>query len=400
MTLRLSPESELDFTTSAIPGGSLIAAVYDRAYMQLSDRGGASNAVGDRWAELCADALFTSGPAYSELRTGAHGIEAATTARLDDIPEIARLASRNKLQNPDFLMIGNAGDAQTLWAADAKFSVDTARSKQVSSDVVRALLDLGDTVRGLLPPLVPDMDVLDGVFVCPDYPLTHRLLRERRGPRRATVKNHEVRFLTVTPDQFREPMGQLGLQAFFAELDALPIDPHQSLMLALYYVRLARAANGCWLDMTSPLLTFRDVPIVDESAVEANARAMATMRTSAWGLVQRWNDVAEETRRQRAAVDQATSLPINGKLLRAQIEAAAAAANVEPPSGSRVRRLLGSWYRGCIRDQFGPILPPVGNFGAVLDELGRYARSLQPELADATARIIDELVAESAPLAP
>jgi len=391
-------EAELDFHTVALPGGSLFASVYDRVFMQLSDRGGASNLVGDRWAELCAAALAGDGVAGEEVRTGPGGILASTTVRLDDIPAIARTASANKLQNPDFLMLGSEGDGKVIWSADAKFSVDTARSKQVSGDVVDALLHLGETVRKLLPPLPEDFSIRNGVFLCPDYVLTHRLLRERRGPRRATVRDDEVRFVPVTATGFTGPLGQVGLRAFFAALDGLPFDPSQSLMVALYYFRLARAAVGCWQDQTAPLLAYHDTPVIDESAVEAQARDLATIRTTAWGLVQRWNDLAENVRRQREAVNHVTSVPVNGRLLRAEIEAAAARAKVVPPSGTRVRRAIGSWYRGRLRDEFGPIMPPVADFGATLDALGRFGRSLQPELASVTAKVIDDLVAEAKPL--
>ncbi len=398
MTLALTPDAELDFQSNALPGGSLLAAVYDRAYMQLSDRGGASNRIGDRWAHLCAEALTERQHAESELWYGRTGVVGNAAVRLDDIPEIARTASRNKLQNPDFLMLGSGDGGGALWAADAKFSVDTARSKQVSSQVVQALLGLGDTVRRLLPDLDPDVAIHDGVFLCPDYALTHRLLRDRRGPRRATVKDHEVRMVSVTAQGFLEPLGQDRLRSFFVELDRLPMDPDRSLMLGLYHYRLARAALGCWQDQSAPLLAYRDPILVDEDAIEAGARALATMRTSAWGLVQRWNDITDQVRRQRAAVDQVTSLPINGKQLREQIELAAAAARVDPPSGTRVRRAIGSWYRSRIREQFGPIPPPVDDFGAVLDALGQYCRRLQPEVAPMTRQVIHELVAESPPL--
>jgi hypothetical protein len=59
---------------------------------------------------------------------------------------------------------------------------------------------------------------------------------------------------------------------------------------------------------------------------------------------------------------------------------------------SKVRRLVGSWYRARIRDEFGPILPPVEDFGSVLDAIGRYCRSLEWELATTITRVIEELV--------
>ncbi len=400
LTSETSSDAELNFSSVGLPGGSLLASIYDRAFMQLSDRGGASNAVGDRWAALCADALVTASDSSCALRTGEPGVIAETTVRLDHIPEIARTASRNQMQNPDFLMVGERAGTKVMWAADAKFSVDTARSKQVSSGVVQGLLGLGGEVLELLPDLDPAMTVEDGVFLCPDYPLTHRLLRDRRGPRRATVRMDEVRFVPVSSAQFLEPLGQRGLQSFFAELDAFPIDTSISLMLAVYYFRLSRAALGCWQDQTSPLLAYRDTPVIDDSAVEAEARALATMRTSAWGLVQRWNDLADNVRQQRTAIDQVTSPPVNGKKLREQIEIAARSAGVVAPSGSKVRRAIGSWYRGQIRDQFGPITPPVGDFGALLDDLGRFCRSLQAETIVITNRIVEDTVAEAPPVKP
>jgi hypothetical protein len=399
LTTDTSSEAELGFSSIALPGGSLLASIYDRAFMQLSDRGGASNVVGDRWAEICAAALDSASESSGDLRTGESGVVAETTVRLDHIPEIARTASRNQMQNPDFLMVGERAGVPVMWAADAKFSVDTARSKQVSSGVVQGLLGLGGAIRELLPNLDPEMMVEDGVFLCPDYPLTHRLLHDRRGPRRATVRVNEVRFVPVSPEQFLEPLGHQGLQAFFTELDAFPIDPSASLMLAVYYFRLSRAALGCWQDQTSPLLAYRDIPMIDESAVEAEAKALATIRTSAWGLVQRWNDLADTVRQQRAAIDQVTSPPVNGKKLREQIEIAAKSAGVIAPSGSKVRRAIGSWYRGQVREQFGPVYPPVADFGALLDDMGRFCRSLQAETVAVTDRTIEELVAEAPPVA-
>jgi len=394
-----TPDSELDFSSSALPGGSLIASVYDRVFMQLSDRGGSSNAIGARWAQICAEALVSGNIEFDNVRGAGSGVLASQAVRLDDIPGIARTASKHNLQNPDFMLVGGDSGTQRLWAADAKFSVDTARSKQVSADVVESLLNLGNSLRSLLPQLRPDVIIENGVFLCPDYALTHRLLRDRRGPRRATVQQSEVRFVSVTAPQFLAPMGLVRLREWFARIDGFPIDSTASLMLALYYFRLARAALACWQDQTAPLLAGREMLAIDDEAVEAQAKALATIRTSAWGIMQRWNDLADEVRRQRLAVNSVSSIPINGKHLREQIELAAAAAGVVPPSGSKVRRSVGSWLRGQIRDQFGPLQPPVEHFGALLDELTRFSRSLQPQIAIVTARIIAEQVGES-PSAP
>lgn len=392
--------TELDFTSPAIPGGSFLAAIYDRSFMQLSDRGGASNIVGDRWAELCAVAMATSDQLRCLPQEGECDLQASTVVRLDDIPEVARTASRQQLQNPDFLLVGAAEGRQHVWAADAKFSVDTARSKQVSGDVVSALVGIGPTITNLLPRIEDDAVYDDGVFLCPDYSLTHRLMVDRRGPRRTTVQASEVRLVPVTSDEFLTPLGQEGLRSFLAELDQLPFDPQQSLLVGLHYFRLARTAIGCWQDETAPLLSFRDTPVVDFEAVEHEARTFASGRMSAWGLMLRWNDRADLVRQQRQAVDQATSVPINGKLLREQIETAAAAAKVVAPSASKVRRIVGSWFREQVRESFGPIPPPVDAFSDLLRQLSVFSRDLAPTVGKKTDQVVTELLAEAPPLTP
>ena len=69
----------------------MVAALYDRTFMQLSDRGGASNLVGEQWAALCAGALTDTGPGTVPVRTGPDDVVATTTVRLDHIPAIARV---------------------------------------------------------------------------------------------------------------------------------------------------------------------------------------------------------------------------------------------------------------------------------------------------------------------
>ena len=41
-----------------------------------------------------------------------------------------------------------------------------------------------------------------GVFLCPDYPLTHLMLRHRRGIVRTTVRREEVVLVPAAPDRF------------------------------------------------------------------------------------------------------------------------------------------------------------------------------------------------------
>lgn len=394
LTNVMQSAAELDFRDSGLPGGSFVAAVNDRTYMQLSDRGSASNLIGDRWADICAREIELQPDLNVSIRAQ---MRAVHRLRLDDIPAIARLASRSQLQNPDFLLIGEDGSQPVIWASDAKFSVDTARSKQVSREMLSALLGHGGELGRLLGDVPADAQLMDGTFLCPDYSLTHLLLRERRGPRRATVRHEEVRFVQVDAADFLAPLSLVSLQRYLADLDRFPFDHEHNLLVGLYYFRLARAAVGCWLDQSNPLLSFHDEPLnIDEDALQRQARSLVQGRKmSAWGLLLRWNDLAEVTRQQRLALDRASAPPINGRRLKEMIDAEATRRQVVPPSGSKVRRLVGSWVRAQVRQEFGPMFPPVNDFEHLLERVSLYSRSLAPAADEKTRGIVEELLRES-----
>ena len=103
----------------------------------------------------------------------------------------------------------------------------------------------------------------------------------------------------------------------------------------------------------------------------------------------------QEIRNQRAAVDQAAALPISGREMREMTAKFALAVGAKPPSGNQVRRRLGSWYRGALRDRFGPILPPVADLSSVLRQLAGAGRDLAPQAVPELERIVLELVADA-----
>ena len=70
--------------------------------------------------------------------------------RLDDIPSVASTAAKRGLQNPDLLLFGEREGRRFIQGADAKFSIETARVKQVSPEVVEALLGIGPVIDQLL----------------------------------------------------------------------------------------------------------------------------------------------------------------------------------------------------------------------------------------------------------
>jgi hypothetical protein len=376
-----------------LPGGDIVSALFDREVMGLADRGGASNLIGDRWADIAATHVATWIGSERRLHADDQGpMRIVRVDRLDAMPAVAAAASKRGLQNPDLLLIGQRGDRQAIQAADAKFSVETARSKQVSPQVVLGLLELRQYVPGLLDGVSERIQVESGVFLCPDYPLTHLMLRHRRGIVRATVRQEEVVLVPAAPDRFWDGVPGAEIIAPLADTDHLPAQPDDSLMAGVYYFRLARAAVGFWLDATKPLLLHSDVVTVDISAVRDETVRRSADASSAIDLIRRWDADVQEIRNQRAAVDQAAALPIPGRDLRAMAAKIAQAAGGDPPSANQVRRRLGAWYRGVLRDRFGPILPPATDLPSVLRQLGDAGRDLAPQAERELERIVLELM--------
>ena len=379
-----------------LPGGDIVSALFDREVMGLADRGGASNLIGDRWADIAATHATTWIGSDRRLHADdQQPLRIVRVDRLDAMPAVAAAASKRGLQNPDLLLIGQRGDQQAIQAADAKFSVETARSKQVSPEVVLGLLELRKHVPGLLDRVSERIHVESGVFLCPDYPLTHLMLRHRRGIVRATVRQEEVVLVPAPPDRFWDGVPGAEVIAPLADTDKLPARPDENLMAGVYYFRLARAAVGFWLDATKPLLLHNDVVTVDISAVREETVRRSTAARSAIDLIRRWDADVQEIRNQRSAVDQAAGLPIPGRDLRAMAATIAEAVGADPPSGNQVRRRLGSWYRGVLRDRFGPISPPVTDLPSILRQLSAAGRDLAPQAERELDRIVLELVAET-----
>ncbi len=376
-----------------LPGGDLIAAVLDRDVMALADRGGASNLVGDRWADLCAvHAARWVGQGRLIPDGGPDPLQVVRAVRLDATPAVAAAASRRGLQNPDLLLVGLRAGVPTVQAADAKFSVETARAKQVSAAVVEALLGLRDLLPDLLAGVGEAPALVPGVFLCPDYPLTHLMLQRRRGILRTTVRPEEVVLLPAPAGAFFRPLEGASLIPVLAAVDLLPVATDDSLLASLYYFRLARAAVGCWLDASKPLLLFDDRLVVDEPAVRAEAERRTSRASSAYDLVLRWHDDVQEVRAARAAVDQVAALPTLSRDLRPLVARLAEEAGADPPSLNQVRRRLGAWYRGQIRERVGPLAPPVPDLPRRLEEIGRVGAALTPRLEGEAVRVVHDLI--------
>lgn len=378
-----------------LPGGDLVSAVLDRQVMGLADRGGASNLVGARWADLAAEhAAGWHGEPRPIPHLDGTALHVERVARLDAIPAVAAAASRRGLQNPDLLLFGDIDGAPAVQAADAKFSVETARAKQVSPAVVEGLLALRDLFPEAFGAVVADPRLVPGVFLCPDYPLTHLMLQRRHGIVRTTVKENEVVMLPAPADRFFRGLEGEPTMAPLAETDRLPIAIADSLLVGLYYFRLARAAVGFWLDANKPLLFQNDLPRVDEAAIRSEAEARAARAPSAFELILSWDADVQTIRNQRAAVDQVAALPLLGRDLRPIVAALGDQLGVEPPSVNQVRRRVGTWWRTELRQRLGPITPPIPDLPRTLEEIARVAADLTPSLEPRLIRVVEELVAQ------
>jgi hypothetical protein len=376
-----------------LPGGDLISAVLDREVMALADRGGASSMVGHRWADICADWAEgwcgRNSPVPGDAGTP---LSIERVARLDARPEIARAASKRGMQNPDLLFLGTCAGLPTIQAADAKFSVETARSKQVSPGVVEALLSVDNLLSPLTGELAPNLSIVPGVFLCPDFPLTHTMLERGRGITRVTVSPDEIILVAVSAKEFFSRMEGANIMPILAGIDALPLDIRESLLAGLYYFRLSRASIGCWLDSVKPLLLYNDAVEVDTSAVEAEAENRASVANSAIDLVLAWDAEVQTVRAERASVEQVAALPLLTRDLRDIIAQESEALGVDAPSTNQVRRRVGAWYRGQLREIVGPMLPPIDNFPKALQDLARAGASVAPRLETEARRIVVELI--------
>jgi hypothetical protein len=375
-----------------LPGGDLITAVLDRQVMGLADRGGASNLIGDRWANLAASRASDWVGRERPVPGSTTPLHVERVLRLDDTPAVAAAASKRGLQNPDLLLIGTCDGVATVQAADAKFSVETARAKQVSPSVIDGLLGLRDLLPNLLGDVHPEPQLVPGVFLCPDYPLTHLMLRRRQGIVRATVREDEVVPLPAPAATFFGPVAGATVMAPLAAVDDLPVTIDRSLLAALYYFRLARAAVGCWSDATKPLLFLGDRLVIDEPAIRAETIARASSASNAFALILQWNADVETIRAARTAVDQAASLPILNRDLRALVGRLAEDRALDPPSLNQVRRRLGAWYRGQLRERVGPLEPPVPDLPRMLAEISQIGTAIAPRLEAEAVRIVNELL--------
>lgn len=374
--------------SSQFPAGTLLDTYYDRDVTRLSDRGLASNMIGDRWSDVCAQALAAWPGTQVTLPDGVE-IIVEHVYRLDDIPRIASIASKRKLQNPDFIVVGRANDAHLVFAVDAKFSIDTAKSSQVAADTLTALLELGQEFTDLFPELPAQMTCVDGYFLSPDAPLTDWVLTRTRGRLAARVAATRVIRLPIAPVELLKPLDGARLMTPLAALDGFRNEIRSNLLLALYYFRLARACYGAYRDATNPIFGRASHSLFSVDKLEQETMAVARQSRSAWDVILTMDARAEQVRRQRETAQAAMPFPIANRDLRDRLQKEAESRAVPPPSMNSVRKALGGWYRAEFDERIGLVLPPVEDIGELVARIQEIARELEPLVPAALDEAID-----------
>ena len=222
------------------------------------------------------------------------------------------------------------------------------------------------------------------------------MMRGRYGILRVSVHDGEVESLQVDPAAFFAGAEGVEVMRVLAGVDALPVSIDESLLAGLYYFRVARSAIGSWVDSVRPLLQMNDRVEIDIPAIVAEAKNRASGAGSAFELFQQWDVDVERVRANRAAVDQVTGLPVINRDLRELIARVAAVVDAEAPSMNQVRRRLGAWFRGEIRDRVGPLNPPVADFPEMLRQLAAISAELAPRVPAEAERIVLDLIAAKA----
>jgi hypothetical protein len=362
----------------------------DRRLMGLADMGGSSGMIGARWSDIVSNHIDSLvGLEIAIPGGGTHRID--HVIRLDALPQVAHLASKRSLQNPDFVLLGRSNGDLTLQAADAKFSIETARSKQVSVEMLTALAEVGPAYTSLLDEWHEDGTIVPGLFFAPQSALSAYVLSGGRGIMRATVKADEVVLLEATAAELTRPIPGRGVRQRLAHLDRLEGRLDGELLLGLYYTRLSSAAGASWFDMNRPLFGPPSGAGPEFDAVEQEIVERLPASRSGYDLVCAWAVDAERVRADRTAVNQAAGLPLPNRELREWIAADAEAAGLEQPSLNRVRKELQRWVHGQLLDEIGIIQPEFSNVGRRIAQIRALVAEIAPNARAETSRIVRQL---------
>jgi hypothetical protein len=387
---------DLNYSSPALPRGTFARSVFDNQLVQLSDRGGASQLIGAAWSDVAASELDAwVGEAVPGPVPQLAGGTVEAVHRLDTLPGVASRASKAGLKNPDFVVFGTRDGRPIAFAVDAKFSVETARAVQVSAETTRQLFDADEHLTRLLPDPAPGTAFVDGVFVSPDYSLTHAMFRHKIGHRRLMVSQKDVVLATVAPRNLLDGVADLPMIERLWSIDDVPFPVWSSLLATQYYFRLERAIVGLVGDERKPLLGATDG---EQTSADVRARMEQHARgaESAWQMVVEWDREVEIIRRQRQAIHQVIGVPLSNAELRDLSDRIMDDRSLKVrPSRNQVRKALGGRFMADVLDEVGTVEPPVADFAAELERIAGVSRRIgarySADMPDILGGIIDEL---------
>ena len=380
--------------SARLPGGNLIAAVLDQQLMGWSDRGGASRIFGEQWADACAEVLQRW---MGTERDTADGLPFVVecVVRLDDDPRIALQAGRQKLANPDFILYGTRIDGQPiLQALDAKFSIESAKPRQVSAENLRALLEVeGSLIQEAVcahmgSPAVASAETVRGVFLAPLGPLTDYFLpRMTLGPE-PEIDPSDVVLLSADPVELFADVPVAVAVDPLARVDNLPVDPWANIAATVYYLRLACAAAWMWVEARTPLLSLAPPPSLDVPTFQTELRSRLTGAHSAYIAVAAWARDVERVARARKELRDALVLPIRMQEIRSLVP------NAEEPEGRRLvkraRAALDRRFRERVIEEVGEVpASPTRPLADIVRDVRAASRKLEPELR----QLVHDLIA-------
>lgn len=397
MTLTRSTVLDHQVRDRRLPGHSFLDAIHNRQLMSWSDRGGASQHIGEQWALRCTSILQSQvGGVHEYSAIGA--VRVASLIRLDTQPGIERDANRHQLENPDFFVLGTRelDGRPVVFASDAKFAADRIKPSQVSAETTRQLLEIPDsgTARALLDSAITESgldepEIIDGLFLVPDGSMTELLLARRNGRSYENFSEAGLIRLPPEPATLFAGLPMASMIASLARVDGLPVSPRKSLLSAVYYFRVACACHFLWTEENRPLLTNEHVePAVASEIIAADVAQRLIGAQSAFELLQDWNRDLRHINRTRRAIKEAARLPISMREIRDVVDSI-------PTADSKavvkwVRRDLEIAFREQLVELIGEI--PANDprpSHQITREIGKVARDMRRDML----RLLDERVA-------
>lgn len=386
---------DLDFHSSTLPRGTFARSIFDNHLIRLSDRGGASQLIGSAWSDAAARELNGwIGGSVPGSAADLSRMKVTTVHRLDLLPGVAARASRVGLKNPDFIVFGTCDSASLVFGVDAKFSVETATQVQVSAETISQLFEADERLARMLPPVEPGARFVDGLFVIPDYSLTHAMFRHKIGHRRLTVSPRDVVLTDVNGGGlFRHVASEPVIERLIG-IDQTAFPVWESLLATQYYFRLERAIVGLVAESQKPLLGSSDIDASETDLIGEIEKRDAEPE-SAWQLVLDWDKEMDQLRRQRQALSQVVGSPLSNAELRELSDTIMDELGVEErPSRNRVRKALGGRFMGDVLDRVGVIVPPVEDFSAELERVAAVSREINAAYIDDMPAILTEIINE------